>query len=110
SIDYGGRCKNICSCRKICWWPSRTFSCRSMKTRLSICRITETRSPIGSWKDMRPRRRNREFEGQPEEAMVSVVIPVYNEEVALPLTLMCVFEQEGDYEVIVAEGGSTDRT
>jgi rSAM/selenodomain-associated transferase 2 len=42
--------------------------------------------------------------------MVSVVIPAYNEEVALPLTLMCVFEQEGDYEVIVAEGGSTDRT
>jgi rSAM/selenodomain-associated transferase 2 len=42
--------------------------------------------------------------------MVSVVIPVYNEEKALPHTLHELFYQCGDYEVIVVDGGSTDRT
>lgn len=42
--------------------------------------------------------------------MISVVIPVYNEERALPRTLQCLFEQSGAYETIVVDGGSTDRT
>ncbi|GIW55670.1 MAG: glycosyl transferase [Nitrospiraceae bacterium] len=43
-------------------------------------------------------------------AMVSVVIPAYNEEAALPATLGHLLDQPGDYEVIVVDGGSTDRT
>jgi len=42
--------------------------------------------------------------------MVTVVIPAYNEEKALPHTLRELFRQSGDYEVIVVDGGSTDRT
>ena len=42
--------------------------------------------------------------------MVSVVIPAYNEEQALPHTLRELLRQCGDYEVIVVDGGSTDRT
>jgi rSAM/selenodomain-associated transferase 2 len=42
--------------------------------------------------------------------MVSVVIPVYNEEKALPYTLGALFQQAGDYEVLVVDGGSTDGT
>jgi len=42
--------------------------------------------------------------------MVSVVIPAYNEEKALPHTLRELLSQSGDYEVIVVDGGSTDRT
>jgi rSAM/selenodomain-associated transferase 2 len=42
--------------------------------------------------------------------MISVVIPAYNEEAALPLTLQALLRQPGDYEVIVVDGGSTDRT
>ncbi|MBH0178234.1 MAG: glycosyltransferase [Nitrospira sp.] len=42
--------------------------------------------------------------------MISVVIPTYNEEKALPDTLRSLFAQTGDYEVIVVDGGSTDRT
>jgi rSAM/selenodomain-associated transferase 2 len=42
--------------------------------------------------------------------MISVVIPTYNEEKALPETLRALFQQPGDYEVIAVDGGSTDRT
>jgi rSAM/selenodomain-associated transferase 2 len=42
--------------------------------------------------------------------MVSVVIPAYNEEKALPNTLHALFSQPGDYEVLAVDGGSTDRT
>jgi rSAM/selenodomain-associated transferase 2 len=42
--------------------------------------------------------------------MISVIIPAYNEEQALPATLRGLFAQPGDYEVIVVDGGSTDRT
>ena len=42
--------------------------------------------------------------------MVSVVIPTYNEEKALPETLRALLRQPGDYEVILVDGGSTDRT
>ncbi len=42
--------------------------------------------------------------------MISVIIPVYNEEAALPATLRNVLRQSGDYEVLVVDGGSTDRT
>jgi rSAM/selenodomain-associated transferase 2 len=42
--------------------------------------------------------------------MISVVIPAYNEERAIPHTLRELLRQRGDYEVIVVDGGSTDRT
>ena len=42
--------------------------------------------------------------------MISVVIPAYNEERALPDTLRLLLEQAGDYEVIVVDGGSNDGT
>ena len=42
--------------------------------------------------------------------MVSVVIPVYNEEAALPHTLSELLRQPGDFEVIAVDCGSTDRT
>jgi rSAM/selenodomain-associated transferase 2 len=42
--------------------------------------------------------------------MVSVVIPAYNEEKALPNTLHALFTQQGDFEVIITDGGSTDGT
>jgi rSAM/selenodomain-associated transferase 2 len=42
--------------------------------------------------------------------MISVIIPAYNEEKALPNTLRALFAQQGDYEVIVVDGGSSDRT
>ena len=42
--------------------------------------------------------------------MISVIIPTYNEEKALPATLERVFHQRGSYEVIVVDGGSSDRT
>ena len=42
--------------------------------------------------------------------MISVVVPVWNEETALPATLRALLAQEGDYEVIAVDGGSTDRT
>lgn len=42
--------------------------------------------------------------------MISVVIPAFNEEQALPNTLRALFTQPGDFEVIVVDGGSIDRT
>ncbi len=42
--------------------------------------------------------------------MISVIIPVYNEQKVLPHTLPALFGQSGDYEVIAIDGGSTDRT
>ena len=42
--------------------------------------------------------------------MISVIMPAYNEEKALPNTLRALFTQQGDYEVVVVDGGSTDRT
>lgn len=42
--------------------------------------------------------------------MISVVVPTYNEEKALPATLARVFAQPGCYELIVADGGSHDGT
>jgi len=42
--------------------------------------------------------------------MISVIIPVYNEQRALPRSLSAVFRQAGSYEVIAVDGGSTDRT
>ncbi len=42
--------------------------------------------------------------------MISVSIPVCNEEKALPNTLDCLLRQPGDYEVLVVDGGSVDRT
>ncbi len=42
--------------------------------------------------------------------MISIIIPTYNEENVLPATLARVFRQPGSYEVIVVDGGSSDRT
>ena len=42
--------------------------------------------------------------------MISVVMPTYNEEKALPGTLQALFAQPGEYEVILVDGGSVDRT
>jgi len=42
--------------------------------------------------------------------MISVVIPAYNEERALPATLERLFAQAGDFEVILVDGGSSDAT
>jgi rSAM/selenodomain-associated transferase 2 len=42
--------------------------------------------------------------------MISVVIPVLNEEKALPATLQRLFSLDGDFEVIVVDGGSRDNT
>ena len=42
--------------------------------------------------------------------MISIIIPTLNEARALPATLTRVFEQKGDYEVIIADGGSDDET
>lgn len=42
--------------------------------------------------------------------MISVIIPAYNEEKALPNTLKELFKQPGGFEVTVVDGGSTDRT
>ena len=42
--------------------------------------------------------------------MISIIIPVLNEECALPVTLQNVFSQAGEFEVIVVDGGSTDNT
>ena len=42
--------------------------------------------------------------------MISVIMPAFNEERALPNTLRALFTQQGDYEVVVVDGGSTDRT
>lgn len=43
-------------------------------------------------------------------SMISVIIPAYNEEKALPATLDCLFKQPGVFEVILVDGGSVDRT
>ncbi|MEE8303703.1 MAG: TIGR04283 family arsenosugar biosynthesis glycosyltransferase [Candidatus Tectomicrobia bacterium] len=42
--------------------------------------------------------------------MISVIIPVYDEEVVLPTTLDHVNHQAGEFEIIVVDGGSHDRT
>ena len=42
--------------------------------------------------------------------MISVVMPAYNEATVLPSTLVALFTQIGEFEVILIDGGSTDRT
>jgi len=42
--------------------------------------------------------------------LISIIIPTLNEAKALPATLQRVYEQAGDFEVIVADGGSEDET
>lgn len=42
--------------------------------------------------------------------MISIVIPTLNEEKVLPGALHALFAQSSDYEIIVVDGGSTDRT
>jgi len=42
--------------------------------------------------------------------VISVIIPTYNEETALPETLRHLLAQSGEYEVLVVDGGSTDQT
>lgn len=42
--------------------------------------------------------------------MISVIIPAYNEEKVLPRTLQALFTQTGEFETILVDGGSTDRT
>ncbi|MDQ6664039.1 MAG: TIGR04283 family arsenosugar biosynthesis glycosyltransferase [Acidobacteriota bacterium] len=40
----------------------------------------------------------------------SIIIPTLNEELALPGTLKAIFQLQGEFEVIVSDGGSTDET
>ena len=42
--------------------------------------------------------------------MVSIIIPALNEEESIPLLLENLASQEGDFEIIVADGGSADNT
>ena len=42
--------------------------------------------------------------------MISVIVPTLNEEKNLPAVLRNLLVQTGNYEVIVVDGGSTDRT
>jgi rSAM/selenodomain-associated transferase 2 len=42
--------------------------------------------------------------------MISVIVPVYNEERALPNTLIQLCQHSGDYEIIAVDGGSSDAT
>lgn len=42
--------------------------------------------------------------------MISIVMPVYNEELYLPDTLASLQSQSGNYELIAVDGGSTDGT
>jgi len=42
--------------------------------------------------------------------VISVIVPTLNEERALPATLAALLAQEGEAEVIVADGGSSDAT
>lgn len=42
--------------------------------------------------------------------MISVIIPIYNEELALPTLLARLAELEGEHEVVFSDGGSTDGT
>lgn len=42
--------------------------------------------------------------------MLSIVVPVYNEERALPRFLACADAWEGDFELVFSDGGSTDAT
>jgi rSAM/selenodomain-associated transferase 2 len=42
--------------------------------------------------------------------MVSIIIPALNEEESLPFLLENLASQEGDFEIIVADGGSVDNT
>jgi rSAM/selenodomain-associated transferase 2 len=42
--------------------------------------------------------------------VISVVIPTLNEEIALPATLVSLLDQDCDFEAIVVDGGSSDRT
>ena len=43
-------------------------------------------------------------------AVISVIIPAYNEERALPATLDRLLRQPGECEIILVDGGSSDRT
>ena len=42
--------------------------------------------------------------------MISIIVPTHNEEMLLPSCLDRVFCQKGVYQVIISDGGSTDRT
>lgn len=42
--------------------------------------------------------------------MISVIVPTYNEEKVLPGTLQALFAQPAEFETILVDGGSTDRT
>ncbi len=42
--------------------------------------------------------------------MISVIMPAYNEEKVLPGTLQALFAQPGEFETILVDGDSTDRT
>jgi len=42
--------------------------------------------------------------------MVSIIIPVLNEEKAIPALMKNLYLQEGEYEIIIVDGGSTDQS
>ena len=48
---------------------------------------------------------------QTQETLTTIIIPAYNEESGLPIVLEKIFKAvDGNYEVIVIDDGSTDRT
>jgi rSAM/selenodomain-associated transferase 2 len=42
--------------------------------------------------------------------MISVIIPAFNEEASLPVTVHSVRQEQADREIILVDGGSTDQT
>lgn len=49
-------------------------------------------------------------DSQDPESVISVVIPAFNEQRALPATLDRLYAQSGDFEAILVDGGSSDAT
>jgi len=64
---------------------------------------------LAQW--LRSRRRNRAHAGLGYTALISVVVPAYNEEMVIENTIRSLLASDyGNYEIIVVDDGSRDRT